>query len=248
LASDEKTESFASPRKETMTDTIQQRVSEYRTQTTELRPLFSMVRSRAASERAQVARMRARIRQIEEDKTLLLKAVAVIDGAIRVVSANGIGVIESLVTTGLRLVFGDESMAFWIVKRENVRGNSYELEGQKGEVRGPIMDTFGGGMANVVAFLLRVILINRFNLARCLVVDESFNNVSAEFLPMVSEMLKQLTIARDFTIFAVSHQPAIAAAADRVYRAVPNAGAPPTLHPLTSAELQRLVARAEETL
>jgi DNA repair ATPase RecN len=211
-----------------------------------LLPLLGTVRSRSSAEQATIARLRADISKIETDKAQLLKAVALIDGAIQVVSANGIGVIEQLVTTGLRLVFDDPSMSFIVVKKEGARGNSYELEVQIGELRGPILETYGGGVANVVAFLLRVILINRFQLAKFLIVDESFNNVSVEFLPMVSELLKQLTQARDYTIFAVTHQPTLAAAADNVYRVVPHLGAPPTLHKLSETEVARLSVTTEE--
>lgn len=219
-------------------------------QADQLKPLFAMVRSRSAAERAQVSRLRASIAEIEQNKALLLKAVAVIDAAIKVVSASGIGVIESLVTSGLQLVFGDPTMSLSIDKKENVRGNSYELIGQKGDVRGPIMETFGGGVANVVSFLLRVILINRFQLARCLVIDESFNNVSAEYLPMVSEMLHQLSRARDYKILAVTHQPILAAAAGAVYRVVPNEhrSGSPTLVALTQSEMERLHRSLPETL
>jgi hypothetical protein len=79
------------------------------------------------------------------------------------------------------------------------------------------MTSFGGGVQNVVAFLLRVILVKRFKLAKFLVLDEQFSNVSPEYQPKVSQMLRELADL-GFTIFAVSHQPMITEAADTVYR------------------------------
>lgn len=80
------------------------------------------------------------------------------------------------------------------------------------------MDSFGGGPVNVIAFLLRVIMVKRFKLAKFLALDESFNNVSSDYLPLVSEMLQKLCREHGFTILAVTHQPVLAGAADRVYR------------------------------
>jgi DNA repair ATPase RecN len=165
-----------------------------------------------------LARHKRRMGELEEEKVLTVKAVALIDKAIGVVSANGVGRMESTVTNGLRLIFGDPQLAFRVLKKEGKQGNSYYIEVQKGDVSGPILETFGGGVANVVSFLLRVIMIKRFKLARVLICDETFNNVSARILPAVSETLRSLARDGGYTILAVTHQPILASAADHVYR------------------------------
>jgi DNA repair ATPase RecN len=210
-----------------------------------MRTLFASLRQRRKQEQSNVMRLRDQVTKIEEMKAQLLKATALIDGGIRVVSANGIGTIETLVTHGLQLVFNDPTLALVVAKKESVRGNSHSLEIKEGDVQGPPLETFGGGIVNMAALLLRVILINRFGLAKLLVVDESFNNVSAEYLPMVSELLRQLAIARGYRILAVTHQPILAVAADHVYRVIPGQekGDPSTLHKLTPLE-RALIRRA----
>lgn len=204
---------------------------------------LSQVRQRLQFEQQRIQQITARLQEIATEKGDLVKAVALIDRAIIMVSANGIGKIESIVTSGMGLAFEDTTLGFKVVKKESTRGNSYELQGVRGDVQGPFMDTFGGGIWNVVSFLLRVIMIKRFKLAKVLIVDESFNNVAVKFLPMVSRMLRDLTDNHGYTILAVTHQPILAAAADNIYRVVPNAstkGAPPKLVRVERSELTEI--------
>lgn len=172
-----------------------------------------------------ITRMTAKIAQIEEEKKQILKAVGVIDRCIQIVSANGIGKIESVVSGGLRMVFNDQSMALVINKKDTVRGTSYELLMRQNDASGqPFlgkpMDSFGGGPVNVIAFLLRVIMVKRFKLAKFLVIDESFNNVSSSggHLEKVSEMLQKLCHDHGFKILAITHQPTLANAANTMYQ------------------------------
>jgi DNA repair ATPase RecN len=209
---------------------------------------LSQVRQRLQFEQQRIEQTKSRIGLIGEEKSDLLKALALIDRAIAVVSANGIEKIESIVTSGMRLAFDDPTLGFKVVKKESARGNTYALEGVRGDVQGPFMETFGGGISNIVAFLLRVIMLKRFKLAKILVVDESFNNVAVKFLPMVSRMLRDLTDNHGYTILAVTHQPILAAAADNIYRVVPNAstkGAPPKLVRVHRSELGEIFQNEE---
>jgi DNA repair exonuclease SbcCD ATPase subunit len=188
----------------------------------------SSIDQRLQYETASIARLTARIKQLEEEKAELVKAVGTIDRCVQIVSSNGIGKIEGIVSDGLKRVFGNDDLGLYIEKKETARGNTYRLLVRKGETAGNPMDSFGGGVQNVVAFLLRIILIKRFKLAQFIALDEQFSNVSAEYQPKVSEMLKVLS-KMGFTIFAISHQPTITAAADNIYEVVVDEGFPPSL-------------------
>lgn len=188
----------------------------------------SSIDQRLQYETASIARLTARIKQLEEEKAELVKAVGTIDRCVQIVSSNGIGKIEGIVSDGLKRVFGNDELGLFIEKKETARGNSYRLLVRKGDTVGNPMDSFGGGVQNVVAFLLRIILIKRFKLAQFIALDEQFSNVSSEYQPKVSEMLKVLS-KMGFTIFAISHQPTITAAADNIYEVVVDEGFPPAL-------------------
>jgi DNA repair exonuclease SbcCD ATPase subunit len=176
-------------------------------------------------EAAMIARHANRIKALEEEKAQLIKCVGIIDHCVQIVSANGIGKIEGMVTDGLQRVFQNERISLVVEKKETARGNTYRIQVKKGETVGNAMDSFGGGVQNVVAFLLRVILIKRFRLAPFLVLDEQFSNVSPDYQPRVAELLKTLA-GMGFTIFAISHQPLITAGADNLYEVVPRPEGP----------------------
>lgn len=181
------------------------------------REAMAAARQRREYEASAIARHAARIKQLEEEKAQLVKAVGVIDRCIQLVSANGIGKIEGMVTDGLRRVYNNKHIGLVVEKKETARGINYRLLVRKGRTVGNPMDSFGGGIQNVVGFILRLILIKRFKLAPFIALDEQFSNVSPEYQPRIAQLLKTLA-GMGFTIFAVSHQPAITGGADNVYR------------------------------
>lgn len=217
-------------------------MSQLTTDLTTLRARLSRIHQRLEYENQQATRIETRLSVLESEKIDLTKAVALIDKTIEVISANGVGRIETTVTNGLRLVFDDPTLGLKVIKNDGKRGNSYELIGVQGEVEGPFLETFGGGIANVASFLLRVIMLKRFKMPRFLGLDESFNNVSANNLQRVSKLLKVMVDEGGYTIFAVTHQAILALAADNIYRAVPNPNGPPTLEKITSTELAAEIA------
>lgn len=175
---------------------------------------------------------------LETKKAHLVKTSAVLDKLTQEVAAKGVGRVEHVVTQGLQVVFGDK-VSCVLEKKEGARGTSYKVklkvQTPEGDVIGDPMASFGGGPVNVMAFLLRVLMLHRFKLARTLVLDETFNNVSREYLGAVSTLLKTLTEDHGYTIFAVTHQPELAGRADHAYQVGGVIGSP-TLRPLTVGE------------
>jgi DNA repair exonuclease SbcCD ATPase subunit len=201
--------------------------------------VVASIDQRLQYETATITRLTSRIKQLEEEKAQLVKAVGTLDRCVQIVSANGIGKIEGIVSDGLRRVFNNDQIGLLIEKKETARGNSYRLLVKKGETVGNPMDSFGGGVQNVVAFLLRIILIKRFKLAPFIALDEQFSNVSPEYQPKVSEMLKTLS-KLGFTILAISHQPTITSAADSIYEVLVDDGRPPLLRKVDGPKLDEL--------
>lgn len=182
------------------------------------------------NERKTIARLNTRIERLRDESAQLVKAVTLIDRCIEVISQNGIGKIESIVSAGMHKVFQDKTLGLVIEKKETARGYSYRILIRHGDTVGNPMDSFGGGVQNVVAFLLRVILIKRFKLAKFLAVDETFSNVSVDYINYVSNvsaMLKTLTEDHGYIILAITQVSELTEAAKYVYEVVPSK--PPTL-------------------
>lgn len=131
--------------------------------------------------------------------------------------------IEELVTRGLVSIFGDE-LSFHVIQTQ--RGKTPEVKFiVKSQINGrpvetSVMDARGGGLAAVVGFLLRlvVLLLSKDIKEPILVLDESFSHVSAEYERPLAEFIKELVDKTKVQIIMVTHSDAFSEFADRRYR------------------------------
>lgn len=86
-------------------------------------------------------------------------------------------------------------------------------------MRMPILGYKGGGYVNVVSFLLRALLLlnARPALRKILILDEAFENVSSEFTPNVSVLLRKMCDETGVQIILVTQKPELGEFADFVY-------------------------------
>jgi DNA repair exonuclease SbcCD ATPase subunit len=183
------------------------------------------IEGRVRQLRSDIDKNQKRMASLEQKKILYVKTSGILDRLIQVVAANGIGRIEKTVTKGLRAVFG-KKISFVVEKKDGARGTSYRLEVKYGDVQDDPLETFGGGVVNVTAFLLRIIMVKRFNLAKFLALDESFNNVSEKYVEKVSQMLQILSKDYGYKIVLITHQPKFTVAADKKYEVFEDDGGP----------------------
>ena len=191
------------------------------------------LKSKLIYEKSSMDKLKDRVSKLSEERVKLVKAQGVVDKVTQIVSARGVGKIESIVSNGLKLVFG-KKVSFIIEKKEGTKGTNYKFLIKDGEVIGSPTESFGGGIVNVTSFLLRIIMIKRFKLAKFMAIDESFNNVSVEYLDKVSSLVKTLTDSHGYTILAVTHQKVLASNADRVYEVYKDGDDNPALRVLDS--------------
>ena len=83
-----------------------------------------------------------------------------------------------------------------------------------------VIDARGGGLVNVASFLLRVLLLlsARPVLSRVLILDESFVNISREYRPALTELLRRMVDEGGIQILLITHSDDLTDAADVVYR------------------------------
>ena len=126
--------------------------------------------------------------------------------------------VEGLVTQGLQAIFS-EDLSFHLV--QSVRANQAQVEFviRSGGLDTPVMDARGGGMAAVVGFLLRlVVLLLTPGARKVLFLDETFAHVSAEYRPALGEFLRKICDDAQVQVVMVTHDPEYAELADRTYR------------------------------
>lgn len=180
---------------------------------TKLRMAEGVLRDR---ERA-LSDLNHKVSAMTADLEVVTKAeLALSEIASRVLSTSTTSV-DDLVTLGLRSVFTDCNLAFRseVGKFKGKTSLKFALI-EDGE-EAPLMDSYGGGVIAVVGVLLRVMLITMLGLRRVLVLDETLANVSEQYIPEVSRLLKKLSTDLGFEILLVTHQPEFASHADAHY-------------------------------
>lgn len=130
--------------------------------------------------------------------------------------------VEELVTRALQVIF-DKNLMFHMV--QSVKANRSEVDfvirSTYGDtvVETSVMDARGGGMAAVVGFVLRlVVLLLTPGARRFLALDESFAHVSASYEPRVAEFLREVADKAGVQLLLVTHSDAYSDAADVRYR------------------------------
>jgi ABC-type taurine transport system ATPase subunit len=130
--------------------------------------------------------------------------------------------VEELVTRALQVIF-DKNLSFHMV--QSVKANRTEVDFVIRSTYGaevvetPVMDARGGGMAAVVGFVLRlVVLLLTPGARRFLALDESFAHVSASYEPRVAEFLREVADKAGVQLLLVTHSDAYSDLADARYR------------------------------
>lgn len=137
------------------------------------------------------------------------------------VQAENLTRIEQLVTYGLGVVFPERALSLkaTALSKRGVPWVDLTLV-SAGAHEAPVLKAFGGGPASVIAFLLRTLAIRRAKLAPLMLLDESFSFVSADYVPAVGALLRELAEKAGMTILLVTHQPEFLRHATRAYRIV----------------------------
>ncbi len=122
--------------------------------------------------------------------------------------------VQALVTRGLQIIFGpDYSFEIEVTQLRKQVAMVFTIHG-----RDPL-GSQGGGVANVVALVLRLVVVALTpGLSRTVVLDEPFAQLSQAYLEPMGRFLQELVRASGTQLLIVSHEPEIAEAATHVYR------------------------------
>jgi len=133
--------------------------------------------------------------------------------------------LEALVTQALRLVFEDDSYSFFIeqdVKRDQaVAALVLEKADEDGNLfRTPIRGYHGGGIVDIVAFVLNAIVLTfvRPRRRQTMWLDEPFGQVSKSHRPRVADMLRWLHEETGLQFILITHEDEYLSVADTVTR------------------------------
>lgn len=171
----------------------------------------------------QIASQERKEQEWQERDEIVLKAIEVLQAASETRRQELKDRVESLVTRGLRAVFNaDLEFFFHIAHNRDVMTVTPRLRSKfKGkDLETEIVEGHGGGIADVVSFLLKVIVLvlARPRMAPFLALDEPFRHVSGEYLKGCATLLKELNKTAGIQFLIVTHKPELLDSADNVYR------------------------------
>lgn len=133
--------------------------------------------------------------------------------------------IEELVTKGVRAVFQRDDYTFRfklnVTSKYIAMVPIIESTHDNQKIENDILDGHGGGLADIVSFILRVtfLVISRPKLARFMIVDEMFKHVDEGRIRGVTTLLKELSQSLGIQFVLVTHQTELSDGADVIYRA-----------------------------
>jgi DNA repair exonuclease SbcCD ATPase subunit len=129
-------------------------------------------------------------------------------------------VFEKVISAALKEVF-NSTYEFKINISDDKRAKT-EFKLVNGDKEIDIMTGSGGGIINVISFVLQVLILNtaRPKRRKILFLDERFSNISPEYVPNMAKLLKSLAEQLDMQFTLVSHDPVFQDAADSLYELI----------------------------
>ena len=130
--------------------------------------------------------------------------------------------IEAMVTRALEVIFGPH-LKFRLMSASRGGQASFDVvihNERTGENLDPL-NSCGGGVAQVVGFVLRVIalMMYRPRLDMTLLLDETFAMVSSEYRPKLAAFMREMVDNAGFRILHVTHdEEAFIVGSDKVYK------------------------------
>lgn len=159
------------------------------------------------------------IRMQKDEMDLLSKASHVLKHMLDVMVKDEITKMAGLMTYGLKTIFEDQDLTFLpVMTRKNDKVH-IELKTVNKGIEGEF-GSFGGSVAVIESFLLRILCILKMKMARFMLLDESFAAVSAEYRPNTSKLIGELSKKLGLDILLVTHEKEFPEFADHVYRVV----------------------------
>ncbi len=134
-----------------------------------------------------------------------------------------VSLVEKVSTQGLQSVFYDRDLSLEAevdFKRNNVSVELFFRKGDKDHAlsyTGEPLESFGGGPASLVSFILRVLAVKKLGLYPLFVLDESMAAVADKYIPLTSQFIRKMTESLGLNLLLVTHKAAFVESAHAYY-------------------------------
>jgi hypothetical protein len=185
-------------------------ILELKTKCDKLDGFYEAIKARKVSIEEEITRLK-------DENDLLLKVSTVLKHLLDVMVKDEINRMAGLMTYGLKTVFDDQKLSFVpIMSRKGDRVH-IELNTHNDGIEGSF-GSFGGSVAVIESFLLRILCMLKMNLARFMLLDETFAAVGSEYIPNTSRLINEISKKLGLDVLLVTHQPEFQTYADHVYK------------------------------
>lgn len=160
----------------------------------------------------EMARAKLRVETLEKCRQLILTAGKETQSELK-------SLIEHTVTLALQSVYGLKYkfvVQFLYDKRDQLEVTFYI--DKNGLLLEPRKDTMGYGVVDICSFSLRMVMWMLSKTHPIMALDEPFKNASAGFIPLVSEMVKQISKMLGVQFIIATHIDQMIEQADTIHR------------------------------
>jgi hypothetical protein len=118
---------------------------------------------------------------------------------------KNINSISDLATNGLSHIVYDQNLKFRIKQEPKYNRISMRFILEDDGVEGDPLDSFGGGPAVVISYILRLAMMARLGMGNLLLLDESMASLANHYIPSAASFMKKLSEETGINILMVTH-------------------------------------------
>lgn len=168
--------------------------------------------------KAQRDSLEKEIKELKVDVDILTKTSAVLKHLLDIMVKDEITRMAGLITYGLRTVFDDQDITF---VPEMTKKNDKLHIALNTITKGINCEygSFGGSVAVIESFLLRVLCMLKMKMARLILLDETFVPVGKVYIPNTSQLITELSAKLGMDVLLVTHQEGFQERAAHIYHA-----------------------------
>ena len=173
--------------------------------------------SRMQHLQADTRSLRQELEDLQKDKVEITELLSISRKAAGIVQDAMCAKLSHIVTRVLKTVIADDiEFVIEFVERRGVHEADMFIRDKDGHEY-DILDSRGGGLADVVSLALQMSFIMLSDVDRYLILDEPSRHLSMDAQERLGEVLKMLCKEFNFTMLFVTHSKALTEIADKVF-------------------------------
>ena len=164
---------------------------------------------------------KTKIADLEAKESKYEKCISTMQQLSNIMKTNIIKKVETLVSQGLKEII-NEDLKFVVryATQRNAIQAKYKLYDEKTKKDYDIINSFGGGIADIISILQRIIFIYQFDTAKVLVLDESGKWISGSCQQKFGQFLRDISHQLGIQIILITHRHEVLSEADAVFDVV----------------------------